>query len=63
MASGVELPPCAVIGFLPLFAGHERMIDDRLEGIVAVQIFVHRDSGHMLPEMILRSREGCKNKK
>ena len=61
LASGVELPPCAVIGFLPLFPGHERMVNNRLEGIVVVQISVHRDSGHVLPDMILRSWEGCEN--
>src|SRR4030095_1376798 len=63
LASGVELPPCAVIGFLPLFAGHERMVNNRLEGIVVVQISVHWDSGHVLPDMILRSRQGRENEK
>src|SRR5213592_396004 len=61
LARGVELPPCAVIGFLPLFPGHERMVNNRLEGIVVVQISVHRYSGHVLPDMVLRSREGCEN--
>src|SRR5262249_60211231 len=62
LESGGELPPCAVIGFLPLFAGHERMVNNRLEGIIVVQILIHRDSGHVPPDMILRSREGCENK-
>src|SRR5262249_1309101 len=57
LASGVELPPCAVVGFLPLFPRHERMVNNRLEGIVVIQINVHRDSGHVLPDMILRSRK------
>src|SRR5204863_2981515 len=61
LASGVELPPCAVIGFLPLFPWHERMVNNRLEGIVVVQISVHRDSCHVLPGMILRSRERREN--
>src|SRR4030095_4857811 len=63
LASGVELPPCAVIGFLPLFAGHERMVHKRLGGIVCVQLSVHWDSGHVLPDMILRSRQGRENEK
>src|SRR5262249_15596374 len=61
LASGVELPPCAVVGFLPLFPRHEGMVNNRLEGIVAVQINVHRDPGHILPDMILRARQRCKN--
>jgi len=61
LARGVKLAPCPVIGFLPLFPGHERMVNNRLEGIVVVQISVHRYSGHVLPDMILRSREGCEN--
>jgi hypothetical protein len=29
LARGVELPPCEVVGFLPLFARHARMVNNR----------------------------------
>jgi hypothetical protein len=45
LACCIELPPCPVVCFLPLFARHERMVNNRLKGIVVVQISVHRDSG------------------
>jgi hypothetical protein len=39
------------------------MVNNRLEGIVVVQISIHWDSGHVLPDVILQSREGCENEK
>src|SRR5262245_37319677 len=38
------------------------MVNNRLKGIIAVQISVHRNSSNILPDMILRSREGGENK-
>src|SRR5436190_24169356 len=52
----VELLPRAIVRVLPFTSRHERMVDHRLKRIVVVQVFVHWNSGDVLPDMIFGTR-------
>ena len=58
MLEAVELLPGGQVEGEPLLARHARMIHDRMERVVGVEVSVHRCSAGDVPRMVLRARQG-----